>query len=968
MKTNLFSKVFMAIAMILTVLVVSFSFTSCGDEWDELEKPVNPTPEPTPDPVDPEWYVYDVFQVDCKATNIDWKSSKNVTLTKSTRAFSDEEQEGYAQASVSHSYTADIEYRDKNDENEQKHEQKSQSYTTDLFTRLYGLSKNMVFASVDEMSQAAGTLEFAQNTTNGKLYTLSFGGSRQVVLKATANTSVESLSFEGKTVSDLCSADWSDPEYVGKETTKVTSDQTGYDKYQMTVRVRVTVANSGLQDISRIMSFVIANVYVKKVGENPDPLPTPDPEVTGYDVINNNFSNNKTTGTIVVIYDDLSQEEVGDFAVTLNHRAEAPEDRKLNVTSLDWTLGQTTENELAATGESRYVDVAANCRVNINEVYTSMTNRTNRAAMTFKGFYEIPTIQFPDGTSKKLAHGEYAMSDKSVEETASSETSKTLTHKVDASFNGGSVENLKANVTLNKVNDTPDPSENEETGIAVENLAPQGNVYTMDVIHYWSNSDPTTESISIAHQATQSAEEEMLTESRNYNTTTPSMVEVNSNDSYRKTAGTMTVTGLVKTYESKFVFAGADVTVTSTYLASFTLTSEAGNTATVNVKASAYKKGSSQGTQDLGDESKSVFKDKVNFALLVQNTDIASCTQILRYEEKKETPVDPDPEDPTEDIFAKVISNSIEFVNGYWTATMKASIKNSKGVERDTTMQVIYTSAGASFGSIADFISKDNSFDFTRFNNGSSSTSNAESGKAVVTYTKQNMTAVYDKFNHDITVTNGAAYIMLAGQKLEFLPTEIAVEDPTTDQVSAPVVSGEYNVWASSVSYRYGFNSHYDNSKTDFNIKVEKPVEPIIIDADRIIGGAITVTVDADTNPMLSLVIACGNKTIIYNDSYRFKSGKTSVDVSKSPLIKPAMEFANIPSATLNGTGSDRNPANLVIGNGEWAYYADGYTRLFGAQDVLTTGCTDPVIAVGTIENGMLKIKNGDSYIYFSVR
>ena len=56
------------------------------------------------------------------------------------------------------------------------------------------------------------------------------------------------------------------------------------------------------------------------------------------------------------------------------------------------------------------------------------------------------------------------------------------------------------------------------------------------------------------------------------------------------------------------------------------------------------------------------------------------------------------------------------------------------------------------------------------------------------------------------------------------------------------------------------------------------------------------------------------------------------------------------------------------MGNGEWAYYADGYTRLFGAQDVLTTGCSDPVIAVGTVENGMLKIKNGDSYIYFKVQ
>ena len=442
-----------------------------------------------------------------------------------------------------------------------------------------------------------------------------------------------------------------------------------------------------------------------------------------------------------------------------------------------------------------------------------------------------------------------------------------------------------------------------------------------------------------------------------------------SSESYSTTAGTLSVSGKVKTFESNFIFAGANVTVTSKYLSEFTLTSAAGNTATATVKGTAYKKGATMGTQDLGDASVSIFKDQIHFGLMVANVDIANCDQVLRYEEEKETPVDPTPEDPTEDIFAKVVDNSIDFVNGYWTATMKASIKDSKGVERDTTMQVVYTSAGVSFGAIADFISKDNSFSFTRFNNGSSSTSNATSGKAQITYTKQSMTAVYDKFNHDITVTNGSAYIVLAGQKLEFLPTEISVNNPTTDQVSAPVVSGEYNVWASSVSYDYGFNSHFDNSSTNFNIKVAKPIEPIIIDADRIIGGAITVTVDADTNPMLSLVIACGNKTIIYNDTYSFKSGKTNVNVNQTPSVKPAMEFANIPSATLNGVGSDRNPANLIVADGEWAYYAaDGYTRLFSASDVLTTGCSNPVIAVGTVENGMLKIQNGDQIMYFSVK
>lgn len=589
MRTNFFLKVIMAIVMTFAAMVLSFSLTSCGEkdflvDGEHTEHPDNPD-DPNQPVVDPSWYVYGVSKLDCKSTAIEWKSSSNVSLTK---AYEDDEQEGYAQAVVSHSYTADIEYRDKNDENEYKHVQKSQSYNTNLFTRLYGLSKAMVFSSYDEMNQANGTISLAQNIVGGKLYTLSFGGSRQVVLKATASTSVSSLTFEGKTVSDLCSATWSEPEYVGKTATKVTSDKNGYDKYQMTAKVRVTVANAGNEDVTRIMNFVIANVYVRNGEGNPDPIEPVDPEVIGYDAINLNFSNNSTSGTIVILYDDFSQKELGKFNERLNHRTETPKDVTLTVTSLDWTEGETSETKLAASGESRYVDVAGNCRINIQEVYTSMTNRTNHSAMTFKGFYEIPTIQFPDGTSKELAFGEYSLNDSGIEETASSETSKTLTHKVGASFNGSSSETLSANVVLNKTNN-PNPGENREEGITIENFVPSGNVYTMDVIHYWSNSDPTRESISFIHNGAQSAESEKLTESRNYNTTTPEMVE-KSSESYSTTAGTLSVSGSVKTFESNFIFAGANVTVTSTYLAEFTLTSAAGNTATATVKGTAYKK------------------------------------------------------------------------------------------------------------------------------------------------------------------------------------------------------------------------------------------------------------------------------------------------------------------------------------------------------------------------------------------
>ena len=101
----------MAIAMTLTAMVMlSISFTACGEEdLMTLGEPVTPTPGGDSKP---EMYVYNVQNTGCEATSIEWKSSDNVTL--STRAYADADQEGYASATVSHKYSVEIEYRDKN--------------------------------------------------------------------------------------------------------------------------------------------------------------------------------------------------------------------------------------------------------------------------------------------------------------------------------------------------------------------------------------------------------------------------------------------------------------------------------------------------------------------------------------------------------------------------------------------------------------------------------------------------------------------------------------------------------------------------------------------------------------------------------------------------------------------------------------------------------------------------------------
>ena len=174
----------MAIAMTLAAFVLSaISFTSCGDEADFLvEKPVTPTPGGNDDPK-PEMYVYSVTKTGCEATNIEWKSSENVTLS---RAYADNEMEGYASATVAHKYSVEVEYRDKNGINANEYKERSQNYTTSLMARLYGLNNAMVFESLEALETAKGNVAKADDAENYELYTLSFGGSKQVVLKQSA--------------------------------------------------------------------------------------------------------------------------------------------------------------------------------------------------------------------------------------------------------------------------------------------------------------------------------------------------------------------------------------------------------------------------------------------------------------------------------------------------------------------------------------------------------------------------------------------------------------------------------------------------------------------------------------------------------------------------------------------------------------------------------------------------------------
>lgn len=953
-----------SVMALVAVFVLSFTFASCGDEDDFLTTTGTEVPGGNDKPTDPSWKVVAVDGIECTVTGIEWKSSENVSL--SSRAYADSDMEGYANAVVSHKYTAEIEYADANKTQGNMFKSESKSYTSSLMARLFGLKSAMVFDSVEALDAATGEVKKISDEQGYELYTINFGGSRQVVVKSSTTLSTSSLSFEGVSKSDLCFASFGAPVYDSKSYSKVTSDKEGFDKYEMAVKVKLTAEEAGSDNV-RYLVFKVNNVYVKQSGNNggDDPVVGPsEKEVVGYAVRNNTFDGDNTKGDIVKIYDDLSEEKVGSFNVALNHSTVTPEDVTQNgLSSLAWKQGETTSTELAATGNTRSEEVEAGCKVQITEVFTSVTNRS-KVPMTFKGIYETARIMFPDGTSADLLVGKYEMEDGTVEAIASSETSVTIEHSAYAKFNGETPVELKANVVLNKASD-PEVKESEVT-ILIENFEVRDENYVFDVVQYWTIAEPTRTSISLPHNASMWAEDEKATTSRNYNTTTPTM-EAGSASDYAKTVtgtkGNLKISGKITNYTSDFVFEGANVTVSSKYLNYFEVVSEAGHKAVWDIKTSAIKTGVTMGTTDKGDETKHVYNDKVHFALPINSVNVATCEQSLVYTEEI-TPSEP--ETPTTDVDATIVENTIDFVNGSWTATMKVTITDSKGGTRDTTITRIYTNAGVSYGSIADFESEDNTFTLPTISKHGTETSEISGN---ITYTTQAYKSVADKFNQNITVVNGASYVKLAGKTLNFKSTEIAVETTGKAQAENSTFNEGYDVWASSVSYKHGFSNHFDNETTNFNILVERAPVYVDVDADEILSGAITITVDKNTTPMLSLVISCKNKTIIYSSAYSFKNPTTTVDLSVTPSVHEAFDFKNVPSATLNGVGSNRVPANLIVAKTEWAYYAKGYTRGFSPEDILTTGCKNPVIAIGEIQSdGSLKIQNGNDTVYFKVK
>ncbi len=963
MKKENILRSFIANAMALVaVFVLSLSFTACGDEDDFLTTTGTEVPGGNDKPSDPSWKVVAVDGTDCTVTGIEWKASENVSL--SSRAYADADMEGFANAVVSHKYTAEIEYADANKTQGNMFKSESKSYTSSLMARLYGLKSAMVFDSVEALENANGKVEKASDEQGYELYTINFGGSRQIVVKSSTTLSTSSLAFEGVSKTDLCFASFAAPEFDSKTYSKVTSDQEGYDKYEMAVKVKLTAEEAGSDNV-RYITFKVENVYVKASDNgSDDPVDPTEKELVGYAIRDNQFDGDNTKGNIVKIYDDLSEEKVGSFNVALNHSTVTPEDVTQNgLSSLAWEQGETTSVDLAATGNTRSVEVDANCTVAITEVFSSVTNRS-KIPMTFKGLWETARIMFPDGTSADLLVGKYEMEDGTVEATASSETSVTIQHSAYAKFNGETPVELKANVILNKSSE-PDVKE-AEVAITIENFEVRDENYVFDVVQYWTIAEPTRTAVSIPNYAEISAEDEKATSSRNYNTTAPTM-EAGSSTNYSTTVegtkGNLKISGKITNYTSTFVFEGANVTVSSKYLNYFEVVSAEGHKAVWDIKTSAIKTGVTMGTTDNGDETKHIYGDKVHFALPINSVNVATCEQVLVYTEEI-TPSEP--ETPTTDVDATIVENTIDFVNGSWTATMKVTITDSKGGTRDTTITRIYTNAGVSYGSIADFESEDNTFTLPTISKYGTETSEISGN---ITYTTQAYKSVADKFNQNITVVNGASYVKLAGKTLNFKSTEIAVETTGKAQAEESTFNEGYDVWASSVSYKHGFSNHFDNETTNFNILVERAPIYEEVETDKILAGAITVTVDKNTTPMLSLVISCKNKTIIYSSAYDFKNPTNWVNLKTTPSVHEAFEFKNIPSATLNGEGSDRVPANLIVGNNEWAYYAKGYTRGFSDKDIVTTGCKTPVIAIGELQSdGSLRIKNGKDVVYFKVK
>ena len=164
-------------------------------------------------------------------------------------------------------------------------------------------------------------------------------------------------------------------------------------------------------------------------------------------------------------------------------------------------------------------------------------------------------------------------------------------------------------------------------------------------------------------------------------------------------------------------------------------------------------------------------------------------------------------------------------------ATAVITIRNNKGAERDTTVQVQYQNSW-SLDNPFDVTKADNSVVFSNISNGTSTTSTRTSGAFRITKTSTTKTASFNGFSHKIYTEVEKAVITIqlkSGNKVLTMPSaDMVVSYKDYDQGNGTTSNG-ITSYPTELHYTCSYNTG-STSKTQngtIRVKADEPEEPV---------------------------------------------------------------------------------------------------------------------------------------------
>lgn len=893
------------IVIVLCAVLGGSVMVSCSGIEDEPST-VKPCENCNNKPEQPDVTVKEIHHDGCDVLSINW-TAKNAVMTKSSlrsSEYSVDASDGGVFASVKMQYNANVEYSDGS------FEQQKPTYSINNAVVGFGYAKTLVVKKGGISAFENDPEISTENTTNGKVTFLKWD-SKTIAFLANSTFSVKSLTIAGQNKTDLCENGIS---YKFSHVEKI-ADGDSINKFNMyNIRIHGTATVADGNENTQNFYIVLRVAEMKDGGIVP---PTPDePEVVGYDVINQKVNGNKFTGDLVEIWSDGTNENKGQISFSYNSSDITPNNIEKEVTSLSYNKLDPTYGSNIRTGNNRSLNQLG-CSIELTEMKNTVSMNTNRGSLVFGRTFEWAVLTAPNGDQIELKGMDAAINAGSVSDGGVQGDRLVIT----MTATGNSA--MSATLTLKKIGgDEPQPGDKVQNGAYAKNQHIEGSWIKWTLVRTYSNGAEEEIPLSIAHKYNLSTESRKATQNRTYSATQGSMNLVSSeNFSDDNYAGTF------KKYTRNFSYADFNNTISAEGRDYITYNDNGFEMVVWNVSLSIEKQGVTLNpTNSSNDANWEKYVDSINYTLFAGNAGAADGSQEVEYS-KAVTPVDPTPEDKvTEDI----VEGRIEGGKWYYTYTVTHSVNTELNSSEEGYVDIV---SAINVTPVNGWTCKANEAGFSLTGNTNQAYSNAG-----------DYTFASNRGNNTVYASVQTSYVVSKGNVTKTLSGTASVV-ASASRVSSTETSNTYAV--NGELYLNGVLVNSASGNVVETIEANQPVEPTIPDLGIV---AVYSTISCATTGLSNPVYVA-----VYNNGNAVAKDASGNEICRgaNPGLTPTVLAGALASVSQNGN--------------RWDYVGSAGTAHFMLQDFTYTATGSPILncAVSVNEDGTWTATNGTSTVTF---